>query len=117
MKKLIIFLQLVIVIIFSQMVVAQTALTGSSVVTTGTILGWRGSAAASAHTVSGVINRYYQVTAFNPAVGGTCSSPATLANVTIGSAFGAAGPALAAGMESFDHSDESRNRNRGSNYQ
>jgi hypothetical protein len=99
MKRFIIFALFAVSSGFSQFAHAQVALSGSSVTTTGTILGWRGSAAAAGHTVSGVINRYYQVTAFNPAVGGTCATPATLANVTVGSAFGAAGPALAAGME------------------
>ena len=99
MKKLIILLLLTISSDFFKFAQAQTALTGSSVVTAGTILGWQGIPGAGGHTTTGVINRYYKVTAFNPAVGGTCAAPTTLANVTIGSGFGAAGPALAAGME------------------
>jgi hypothetical protein len=51
-------------------------------------------------SITGIVNRYYQVTAFTASSGGTCSSPATLASVTLGAAFGAATPAtLTAGME------------------
>lgn len=51
-------------------------------------------------SLSGVINRYFKVTAFTPASGGTCTAPATKASVTLGTAYGAATPAtLAAGME------------------
>lgn len=51
-------------------------------------------------SITGVVNRYFKVTAFTPASGGTCSAPATLASVTIGTAYGAATPVnLVAGME------------------
>ena len=51
-------------------------------------------------SLTGVVNRYFKVTAFTAASGGTCASPATLASATIGTAYGAATPvSLAAGME------------------
>ncbi len=51
-------------------------------------------------SIGGIVNRYYKVTGFTPASGGTCASPATLATATVGTAYGAASPAtLTTGMQ------------------